>query len=98
MWTGPKKSSRAATPRSKPDTMTRSRSSWPNSMTLKRLIVWPHPSRKGTSEKGHPYQPDPIAPLEALPIAADPAVEAEGMNRFDTHAENPGEVKNPSEA
>jgi hypothetical protein len=43
-------------------------------------------------------EPDPIAPLEALPIAADPAVEAERMNRFDTHAENPGEVKNPSEA
>jgi len=38
-------------------------------------------------------EPDPIAPLEALPIAVDPAAEAEGMNHFDTHAENHGEVE-----
>ena len=39
-------------------------------------------------------EPDPIAPLEALPIAA----EAKGINHLGSHAENHGEVEIPPTA
>jgi hypothetical protein len=49
--------------------------------------------RHNRKEASAPVEPDPIAPLEARPIAPDLAVEAEGAGDLDLHLENHGEME-----